>query len=379
MSAKCVGSPKASFCLSNDGSVWATGEIQHESVSTTRKFVKLPLLFTVSSISLNNTAAIISDTDGNVWVLGDRLGGTQSNKQFEQVENLSKIINVASGANHTICLDSDGFIYAFGKGDKGQLGAGEKCLESFEPTKISTVSNVTNIACGAYYTIVMDNSNQLFGTGENQHNQIGLPTFGSKVFEFTELNLAPIKDTIIQFDCGWNHSLFLTSNNKVFGVGYNYFGELGLDNKTETVVTEITEISALSNKTIISISCGFHRSSCIDENKNLWQFGCGYGGRLGFGDTANKITPTLVPDLDCVENVSHGGYHTIIKTSNKVFACGEFKQGILGIGDPDSSKIKQNPVRFGNTLNITTPMPLDDEYSEIIAVSTHTTAKSARK
>uniref|UniRef100_A0A2P2P1N0 Regulator of chromosome condensation/beta-lactamase-inhibitor protein II n=1 Tax=Rhizophora mucronata TaxID=61149 RepID=A0A2P2P1N0_RHIMU len=71
----------------------------------------------------------------------------------------------------------------------------------------------------------------------------------------------------------------------------------------------------------VGISCGLFHSALIAEG-NLWTWGKGDGGRLGFGHENPAFVPKLNPYLDSVKCVALGGIHSVALTSlGQVFTC----------------------------------------------------------
>lgn len=64
----------------------------------------------------------------------------------------------------------------------------------------------------------------------------------------------------------------------------------------------------------IGISCGlFHSALLVDGN--LWIWGKGDGGRLGFGHENPVFVPTLNTNLESVKSVALGGLHSVALNS----------------------------------------------------------------
>ncbi|KAI3853341.1 hypothetical protein MKX03_021895 [Papaver bracteatum] len=80
----------------------------------------------------------------------------------------------------------------------------------------------------------------------------------------------------------------------------------------------------------IGISCGFFHS-CLLINGNIWMWGKGDGGRLGFGHENPAFSPTLNPNLDSVRSTALGGLHSVALTSlGDVYSWGYGGFGALG-------------------------------------------------
>ncbi|KAJ8760134.1 hypothetical protein K2173_010990 [Erythroxylum novogranatense] len=80
----------------------------------------------------------------------------------------------------------------------------------------------------------------------------------------------------------------------------------------------------------VGISCGLFHSAIIVDG-NLWIWGKGDGGRLGFGHENPAYFPTLNPNLDPVKCIALGGVHSVALTSlGQVFTWGYGGFGALG-------------------------------------------------
>jgi len=84
---------------------------------------------------------------------------------------------------------------------------------------------------------------------------------------------------------------------------------------------------------IIRIECGDTHSMCIDASGNLWTFGDNNSGQLGLGEEVDtESTPTIVPMLSNIIDISSKGVHVFVKTSNnEIFTFGHNYSLELGI------------------------------------------------
>jgi len=95
---------------------------------------------------------------------------------------------------------------------------------------------------------------------------------------------------------------------------------------------------------IIRIECGICHSLCIDIYHNLYVFGCNQFGQLGLGDTNNRNKPIKHPSLSNIIDISNGGYHTFVKTSNnEIYSFGTNINSQIGIKTENDYPI--TPIR----------------------------------
>ena len=85
---------------------------------------------------------------------------------------------MACGECHSVAINSEGQIYSWGGGgkdkNKGQLGHGNK-KDVSKPTKILFFADkkVKKIACGDYHTMVVTRDEELYAFGEGNYGQTG--------------------------------------------------------------------------------------------------------------------------------------------------------------------------------------------------------------
>lgn len=88
-------------------------------------------------------------------------------KGFEE----RKITSIACGANHSIALDEEGYVYSWGFGGLGRLGHSEQ-KDLYRPKVISNLagthraSRATQIACGASCSVALDGNQQMLLWGK---------------------------------------------------------------------------------------------------------------------------------------------------------------------------------------------------------------------
>lgn len=86
-------------------------------------------------------------------------------------ENVKEIL---AGKEHCLILTSNGKVYSFGLGTKGQLGHG-KIENEYEPKLIDSFKNeiIISIACGGWHSAAIDQNYNAYFWGWNSSNQLG--------------------------------------------------------------------------------------------------------------------------------------------------------------------------------------------------------------
>lgn len=136
---------------------------------------------------------------------------------------------------------------------------------------------------------------------------------------------------------GWGHSAVIGEKGEVYTYGEGSNGRLG--HGDETTYYEPKLLKALQEVgAAVDVAVGDNHTVAVVTEKEgganaLYTWGQGAWGRLGLGDTENRLVPSKV-DLKGEEPtaVAAGSYHTVVLTkSGKVYSFGWNKNGRLGI------------------------------------------------
>ncbi|MDR3345618.1 MAG: hypothetical protein LBS73_00430 [Campylobacteraceae bacterium] len=367
-----------SLALTNNGKLWASGDNNHGQLglgNTNNQasfqnvaFEGLDSDVKIASISASSVHSLALDDEGRVWAAGNNfgqlgLGNTNNQNSFQLVtiSNLTlgtKIVSIAAGKFHSLALDSEGRVWASGVNDDGQLGLGNTNNQtSFQPVTISGLSpnaKIISISAGSRHSLALDSEGRVWATGYNYYGQLGLDnTSNQNSFKSVTFKGLTSGIKIASISAGNLHSLALTSNGRVWASGWNN-GLLGLGNIIAQASFQPVAIAALSsNAKITSISAGDYHSLILTNNGTVYSAGASGAGQLGLGNVTNQISfqPTLIKGLSSgakIASISAGGGHSLVLDSEgKVYSSGANEAGQLGLGDSNSTRyFSFTPVTF---------------------------------
>ena len=103
--------------------------------------------------------------------------------------------------------------------------------------------------------IIHINSN-IYGAGSNSHGQLGL---GNTVDTSKNIFTQMVNNTGFtpkSISCGNNHTIVLMTNGTIYGVGNNYYRQLGTSTTSNINIYTLTEMVNNTGFTPKSISCG---------------------------------------------------------------------------------------------------------------------------
>ncbi|KAJ5080121.1 regulator of chromosome condensation [Anaeramoeba ignava] len=192
---------------------------------------------------------------------------SKQNLQKIQIENIQK---VTVGVQNEAILTIEGNVFAKGK-DINPKNPKEfiNISSLIEDTNDRIIQDVVS----GYNSIYLLTSNQnAYGIGSNFFAQLG---FDSETFKKTEKPILMMKNVSKIFSGIPSYSVFLlNSNQELFGCGYNCYGQVGLEIKEteEENMKELTKIQNIPKGKIIDIQTGNWHSVMLieieDENQN---------------------------------------------------------------------------------------------------------------
>ncbi|BAK17762.1 alpha-tubulin suppressor [Solibacillus silvestris StLB046] len=275
---------------------------------------------------------IVLKEDGSVWGWGDhsygQLGANGSNTsspipiQKADGNRLLNIKAIAAGSNHTVALDRNGEVWTWGRNNQGQLGYTTANSFSNLPAKVTGItSKIIAISAGEYHTLAVDENGQVWAWGRNDYGQIG-----------TDCNpaLAHVQvcgvSGIIAVAAGDNHSVALKSDGTVWAWGRNTVGQLG-NGETTDINTNPTAVPGLSN--IVDISAGANHTLALKQDStSIYAWGFNSSGQLGDGGLESKLRPIQVEGMNKVKTIAAGNNHSIaIKEDGTVWTWGRHTSG----------------------------------------------------
>eukprot|EP00826_Nyctotherus_ovalis_P031759 TRINITY_DN2548_c0_g1_i3.p1 TRINITY_DN2548_c0_g1~~TRINITY_DN2548_c0_g1_i3.p1 ORF type:complete len:846 (-),score=231.03 TRINITY_DN2548_c0_g1_i3:90-2597(-) len=136
----------------------------------------------------------------------------------------------------------------------------------------------------------------------------------------------------VQISCGESHAGFITQEGKIFTMGSNEDGRLGIGEPSIMMSTTPCLLSAVQVLHATSISCGSQHSAATFSNGSLYTWGCALHGALGLPGTVSQWAPVKT-QLVTAKHVACGARHTMaVSGKGRVYACGTGDRGQLGTG-----------------------------------------------
>ncbi|PAV20470.1 RCC1 BLIP-II [Pyrrhoderma noxium] len=211
-----------------------------------------------------------------------------------------KVSSVAAGNNHLVVLTTHGNIYTWGAGEQGQLGRKiieRRKIHGTTPEKVTLKSRSLKavvVGAGNYTSFAVDEKGGVWGWGLNNMAQVG-----------TGYEVLGEGVRVKSISGGEHHTLFLTSDGRVFAVGRANGGQLGIPEDNEKLKSEdfkgfiaepvhIPFPDPASEDPVVHISAGIHSNFAVTAAGALYAWGESNQGELGLGDETEAKTPQVL-------------------------------------------------------------------------------------
>jgi alpha-tubulin suppressor-like RCC1 family protein len=290
----------ATFAIKTDGTLWSWGSGSYGQLGNgvTTGTISTPITTFAGGINWKQIGGGISTgtpvaikTDGTLWAWG--IGGQGSIGNGIDFGNVSTPVTtfaggtdwkqVTNGRNSTLAIKTDGTLWTWGYGSRGQLGNGVQ--------RTTTSTPVTTFAGGTDWK---------------------------------------------QVSGGFDHNITLkgtSPNLQIFSFGSSPFGQMG---DGFNIQTNYAPGQVFGNSTNWKkVSAGYHNTAAIKTDGTLWVWGYNFGN-LGVGDLNDRNTPvTTFAGGTNWKQVITGGYYNdwmrmfAIKTDGTLWSWGSQRRGSL--------------------------------------------------
>ncbi|GAX76064.1 hypothetical protein CEUSTIGMA_g3507.t1 [Chlamydomonas eustigma] len=278
----------------------------------------------VVSVACGARHTLAIGESGSLWSCGKNSSGQLGsgnhldNHRLQLVHNLqgSRIVSAACGALHSVALASDGSLFTWGDGSCGQLGHSQlqgasglnadqvhvalllpQKIARLDPSLLLPDSRITAVSAGKYHTMVLTVSGSILAFGSNESGCLGLgdclvrwkPTKVNLVLEGEE----GVCLRAVQIACGAGHTVALISRQgclEVRTTGNNSWGQLGQGDRLAQ--TRFTPTAPMPRVT--AVQSGDEHSAAVCEGGELYLWGRGDSGQLGFLDGGAKWCPAAL-------------------------------------------------------------------------------------
>ena len=353
-----------------DETLWAVGNNYHGQLGIgTTIGTNWPVLVTNNVVAAANAGyfhghSLFVKTDGTLWAAGNNsygeLGNGTTNDSTSPVFVTSNVVSVATGGSyhegHSLFVKNDGTLWAMGNNSYGQLGIGNQMSTNLP---VYVTNNVVAVAAGvgynSDYSLFVKADGTLWGMGENYFGQLGNGN--------TSATSKPVKvaTNVVTLAAGGGHSLFVKVDGTLWAMGANGSGQLGIGTNNSTLPLLVTN-------NVVAVATGGGHSLFVRSDGTLWGMGYNGYGQLGNGTTNNANQPVLI--TNSVVAATGGFRHSLfVKADGTLWAMGWNGFGENGNG---TTVLTNRPVLVngGGLLTASLARQSYSTFSSAIAVAT---------
>lgn len=239
------------------------------------------------------------------------------------------------GSSHTFVLGDDGLLYSSGLNANYRTGLG---INTGNTTTFTVLPFFKNLKTTTGVTVVDFNGSETFGQGVAVTSDGKLYAWGNSTSAWRNLasstlngDIATPTDVTANFSLSAGEKitrcvidgyqgLALTSNDKLYGFGYNLTGAIGLGTSNFVLPTLITITDKLTDGTDPIMDLAIEQNAAVVSTKrNIYATGQANGSSvLGVGDNNNRSSFTkmaissVVPTTYTYGEVALGNYTSLI-------------------------------------------------------------------
>ncbi|KAL1922478.1 uncharacterized protein VTP21DRAFT_10017 [Calcarisporiella thermophila] len=274
------------------------------------------------------TTFVITEQDGLVYAMGKGssgelgLGQVVKSSKPALIEALRDVVDIRCGLRHVVALTRDGSLWGWGSERHGALSNSKETYTNksnakkstrWRPEPVQIDARAVAIACGLYFTAILDDQGRVWTMGLNKHGQLGRAD-PKDLISTSKPMIVSLPTKVVQLSCGWNHTVVLCEDGGVYAWGRNDHGQLGIRGPNEIgtsadgwysepmSIAYLPQQISLTN--ISRIACGSEHTLAVTSDKKLLTWGWNEHGNCATRDRCNVLEPRLI---DGVENVAGVG------------------------------------------------------------------------
>ncbi|XP_030542194.1 ultraviolet-B receptor UVR8-like isoform X9 [Rhodamnia argentea] len=243
-----------SLALSDVGQVWGWG---YGGEGQLGLGTKIKMMSSPHLIPCIQTPNLVKD-----GALTSSQGSMSSGLQSSKVPG-NYVRGIACGGRHSAVITDTGALLTFGWGLYGQCGQGST-NDQLRPTCVSSLlgTAIGGIAAGLWHTICVSTEGRVYAFGGSQFGQLG--TGGESAETLPQLLECPDwkGKQVKVVSSGARHNAVLTEDGQVFSWGWNKYGQLGLGDSIDRNIPSQVPIDGCLPR---NVACGWWHTLLLAE------------------------------------------------------------------------------------------------------------------
>lgn len=306
-----------------------------------------------------NQLMTIGNNDYHSLGIGEsEFGYHRNSRKMKQIpfpeKQKIRIISNGIRAHHTFIVTMNDEIYAYGTAQNAEFGEQPEAEYTPEPTPEEKKNDIA-IAIAATDAKIDDYSDDEHDPKKKKSLRFKLANPSRKSLTLLVPTLLPnvtkkfndfFKIKINRISCGYDFSIFLSNDGRMFGCGNNNYGQLGIAIKECKIVYEFEEIPL--NVRVIDVQVGYKHTLCLSYDSCVYVCGDNEDGQLGMEQSTLFVDEMMLhPYFSDVMSISVGSYHSLCLTFDHqcfIFGNNVHEQICLNTSETEIYE----PVVYGN-------------------------------
>jgi alpha-tubulin suppressor-like RCC1 family protein len=210
--------------------------------------------------------------------------------------NLEHIVQVSAGDKNMVALSDDGTVYTWGYyNGQGVDRSSPYPNQVVNPAGTDVLKNIVSISAGWNFTLALSADGKVYSWGWNSSGQTGRGTTDNSPPRVSPMAVQLAADqsdlsNIIAISAGYNFSLALSADGHVFAWGDNSYGQIGQNiiyGKLSRALPVMDTIGSGQLNNISMVAAGGNHALAMESAGNVLSWGYSSYGELGDGPNAN--------------------------------------------------------------------------------------------
>ncbi|WP_217134937.1 RCC1 domain-containing protein [Leucobacter chinensis] len=268
---------------------------------------------------------------------------------------------VSAGGGQSLALSQhDAQAYGWGVNDGGSSGVGTTSVTvTPKPIKTHTESPFMQLSAGFDHSLGVDQNGKVYGWGIDYESQVA-PSEGERPISSPKPVKMHEQATFTQVSAGQGHSLALDTDGRIFGWGNGVSGQLAEVPDEYGLVFEGTPLPAPEGVQFVQAVAGSEVTIALANDGSVWGTGSNRSGQLGLGQDVTDVktfTEIRMPDNARIvqlaaSNVDPTNTHVLALTEHgEIIAWGSNSRGQAGTASTTGAV----PATMWNPTFIRTP------------------------
>jgi len=255
---------------------------------------------------------------------------------------------ITAGDHHSLAIDADGGVWAWGRNDHGQLGDGTETDRAVPVPVAGLPGPAVDVAAGSSHSLALLADGRAFAWGDNEDDQV-IPDGPRAGLREPTLVVDADEEPVTGVDAiaaGNRHSMAMRQDGTLYLWGANEaFALAGRSAGSRSVRVELPFVDA------VAIAAGGDFSLAVADDGSAWGWGDASRGQLGSVPVSPLESPFDIGFVSGVVGVGAGLDHTLLLLDDgNIGALGRNGNGQLGDGSLETP-IAQ-PTRPPFLLNV---------------------------